>query len=497
MRRARTDKRLSVATLGVLGVVFCVLFVYGAFTKRVPLVEGYRVTGVFSSSNELRKGSPVRIAGVDVGKVVKLDHGPGTTALVEMELKDSARPLHRDAELRIRPRLFLEGGFYVDVRPGSPSAPEIEDGGTIPLGQTAIPVQFDQVLTGGFSRPARDSFQRLLDEVGTSLGDGGARDLGAAQRPAVPALRDVAIVAEAARGVREHDASDTVRAVSRITSALAANDEALGGLVSGMARTTGALAAEQAALRATVRGLDDVFGEAPAALSAIDRGLPPVRALARDVRPALREAPPVLRRTVALVDQLDRATRAGELPGLLPDLGAAVRALPTLERRLTTLFPLVDPVTDCVRDKALPVLNAKLDDGKLTTNRPVWQELASSFVGLNSASQPFDANGYAVRYLFTLGNGTVNLGEVPGLGSLVGSAAQGINGVRPKWNGAAGLPPFRPDAPCREQQTVNPQTEASPTIARFTRAPARRAAKPVTPAQFRRAVQRLTKKGGR
>jgi len=486
--------RLSVAVLGALGVVFSLIFIYGAFTKRVPLVTGYRVKAVLSSSNELRRGSPVRIAGIDVGKVVKLEHGPGSTAIATMQLKVSGRPLHQDAEVRIRPRLFLEGGFYLDVRPGSPSAPEIEDDGTIPLGQTTIPVQFDQVLTGGFSRSARDSFQRLLDEAGSALDDGGAQDLGAAQKPSVPALRDIAVVAEAARGVGRHDPSQTISSVSRITRALASNDEALGGLVTGLARTTAALADEQQALRASVRGLDDVLQGAPAALTAIDGATPAARGLARDLRPALRVAPPVLRGAVRLLDQLDRATRPAELPRLVRNLGPAVGTLPQLSERLTTLFPLVDPVTDCVRDKALPVLEAKLDDGALSSGRPVWQDLAHGFVGVNSGAQNFDANGPNARYLFTAGSDTISLGSFGGLGTLVGTGSEPIAGVRPRWNGPDGKPPFMPDKSCRDQPLANLKADAAPTVARFKER-GRVKAPRVTRAQFEKAIKRYAKVG--
>ncbi len=467
VRAARGRPTLSTKAVGVIGVIVFLAAVYAGFTKKVPFVEGYRVTAVVQSSNQLRGGSPVRIAGVDVGKVVGLEHGPGTTALVTLELADRARPIHTDAEIRIRPRLFLEGGFYVDMRPGSPSAPELEDGGTIPLGQTAIPVQFDQVLTSALPRPARDSFTRILDELGTAFDDGGAQQLGLAQKMAIPALRDIAIVGEAARGERTHDVSNTVRSTARITRTLAANDAALGDLVTGMARTTAALAAEQGSLRASIRGLDDVLRETPAALTAIDRGLPPVKGLARDLRPGLRIAPPVLRGAVGLVDQLELATRPAELPRLVSRLDAPIRTLPQLSQRLTTLFPLVDPVTDCVRDRALPVLNAKLDDGRLSTGREVWKELASGTVGLNSAAQNFDANGGVVRYLFALGEGSLNLGLIPGLGNIFAAADEPIAGVRPQWPGKAAKPPFRPDAPCREQAAPNLDADSAPSVARF------------------------------
>ena len=41
-------------------------------------------------------------------------------------------PLHEDATITIRPRLFLEGNFFLDLRPGSPSAPDLPDGGDDP-----------------------------------------------------------------------------------------------------------------------------------------------------------------------------------------------------------------------------------------------------------------------------------------------------------------------------------------------------------------------------
>jgi virulence factor Mce-like protein len=494
VRGGHRGPRLSLGVLGALGVIFSLIFIYGAFTKRVPLVTGYRVKAMLTSSNELRRGSPVRIAGIDVGKVVKLEHGPGSTAIATMQLKDSGRPLHKDAEVRIRPRLFLEGGFYIDLRPGSPSAPEIPDDGTIPLGQTTIPVQFDQVLTGGFSRSARDSFQRLLVEAGTALDDGGAQDLGAAQKPSVPALRDLAIVAEAARGIRRHDVSQTVSSVSKITTALASNEEALGGLVTGLARTTEALADEQQALGETVRGLDAVLRHSPAALTAIDRATPAARGLARDLGPALRIAPPVLRGAVRLLDQLDRATRPAEVPRLVSYFKPAVNTLPQLSERLTTLFPLVDPVTDCVRDKALPILEAKIDDGALSSGRPVWQDLAHGLVGVNSGAQNFDANGPNARYLFTAGSDTISLGDFGGLGTLVGTGSEPIAGVRPRWNGPAGKPPFMPDKACRDQALVSLKADASPTVATFKQR-SRVKAPRVTRAQFEKAVKRFAKAG--
>ncbi len=98
---------------------------YFAFHPSLPFVDGYRIEAVFQSSNGLRTGSPVRIAGIDVGKVVDIKNGPGNTTVAVLEIKDGGRPVHRDATAHIRARVFLEGGFLVELRPGSPSAPEL------------------------------------------------------------------------------------------------------------------------------------------------------------------------------------------------------------------------------------------------------------------------------------------------------------------------------------------------------------------------------------
>ena len=163
---------------GVLVVAIAGIAVYLAFGGPLPFSHRYTVDAVVQSANELHGGSPVRIAGVNVGKVTKVKAGPGTTAIIEMAIDDGGRPIHRDATLKIRPRLFLEGNFYVDLKPGSPSAPELRDGGTIPLANTATPVQLDQVLSA-LNHDTRDSLRTLVEQAGGALAHGGAEAIDA------------------------------------------------------------------------------------------------------------------------------------------------------------------------------------------------------------------------------------------------------------------------------------------------------------------------------
>src|SRR5881394_17805 len=100
----------------------------------------------------MRNKPSVRIAGVDVGTVTRVktykdQNGTVTgAALVTMSLNKNALPIHSDATLKVRPKLFLEGNFFVQLQPGSPSTPALHSGSTIPMAQTSTAVQIDQVL---------------------------------------------------------------------------------------------------------------------------------------------------------------------------------------------------------------------------------------------------------------------------------------------------------------------------------------------------------------
>jgi len=470
-RRRPTSGRHSpnYPLIGVLAVLVVAIFIYGAFTKRVPFVPHYQLSGVFSTSNQIIKGSPVRIAGVDVGQVTGISNGPGSTTIVKMQINDEGRPIHRDAILKIRPRLFLEGGYYVQVDPGSPSAPELKSGATIPLPQTAVPVQFHQLLSG-FDQPTRDALKTVLDKLSVALEGGGAQALRRTTRELAPTFKSVAILTHAAQGSAPDDVSRFISGASRVSGALADNDRQLADLITSFNRTAAALASRDADLAATISGVDLTVRAAPPALRALDRALPAVDAFATALRPSLRIAPPILTRTAALLVQLEALSRPTELPRLVSRLKPALGDLPTLEQRLDALFPLVTPVVTCVRDRAVPVLNAKLDDGPLSTGRPVWQNLAHTTVGLASAAQNFDANGSWVRYLSTGGTATVSTGAVPGVGTLLGTAANPIEGSRPQWLGSQKTPPFRPDAPCTEQPAPDLRARTGPGMRTVGRA---------------------------
>src|ERR1044071_8140205 len=96
--RRRRGPRRSDAVVGLAAVIVAALVMYFGFTKDIPFTHGYLLKAQFESANSIRPNSPVRIAGVEVGKVKKIEGIEGSNgALLTMELDDAALPLHADA----------------------------------------------------------------------------------------------------------------------------------------------------------------------------------------------------------------------------------------------------------------------------------------------------------------------------------------------------------------------------------------------------------------
>ena len=118
-----------------------------------------------------------------------------------MRIDKKGLPIHKDATVQIRPRIFLEGNFFVDIQPGSPSAPTLGDGDTIPVNQTSAPVQIDQIL-GTLQTDTRKDLKRVLDELSTGLSGQG----GAGFNRSIPYWKDAyergAIASDASLGLR-------------------------------------------------------------------------------------------------------------------------------------------------------------------------------------------------------------------------------------------------------------------------------------------------------
>ena len=74
MRTGQRRERLPNWAVGLILIVLLAIASFYAFTKSVPWADPYEVKAVFPSAANIRPASPVRIAGVNVGKVTAIEH---------------------------------------------------------------------------------------------------------------------------------------------------------------------------------------------------------------------------------------------------------------------------------------------------------------------------------------------------------------------------------------------------------------------------------------
>lgn len=492
--REQTAERRALQAAGIAALLLVVVTV-AVFVSSSPFGAPYEFEGVFASANGLHDGSEVRIAGVRIGKVSKIEPGPDNTSVVTMQTDSADRPIQEDARLAIKPRLLLEGNFYVDVEPGTPGSQALPPGARIPKRRTSIPVQLDQVLST-FDLPTRNALHRSIAALSEGLGSSeeshggdskqdeltaaGSKagrpdpEAGAPSPPGFKGLRSairefdstlpsVSTVSRAAQGQRPGDLSAALRGSSDFAGQLAADPAALAGLVSDVNAISGALADEDQALRDSLRGLDDVLHVAPASLDAIDAALPDLQRFSSALEPGLRVAPPAIKRATRLVTELRRLVVPTRLPRTVSGLKPITGRLPELETRLERLAPLVTSANQCLSRRVVPALNQVMDDGDTSSGDPVWLDALHAFTAVTSASGGFDGNGSALRAGIVGGGGVAN-GILPGIGkvSVLGPL---IQGVRPTWLGYGVDPPYRPDKRCSEQPFPSFEAKTGPAPA--------------------------------
>ena len=442
--------RRSNTTIGLIALAVIAAAVLLAWTKQLPLQSHYEIKAAFATSNNLRPGSPVRIAGVEVGKVKGVEGAGREGAIVTMRIADKGRPVHADATAKIRPRIFLEGNFFVDLTAGSPSAPELDDGATIPVQQTATPVQLDEVLTA-LQSDTREDLKVLLREYGEGLEGAGARGFNRSLPYWEPAYRDSAIVGEALLGETGHDLSGFVEHAGATAKALDRNREQLKSLVSDFHTTAAAFAREEGNLRAAVGELPNTLDASMPALLALNESFPPVRSLASELRPGVQTAEATLDVSLPFVRELRGLVSEPELRGLAADLRPTVPDLAALIDRSIPLYRQVRRAASCQNTVVHPWTMDTVPDEQFPSQGKVYEEAPKPLPGLAGESRSADANGSWFRVLAAGGKNLVTFR--PGVFATTPEPLIGANPPRP-----AKRPPLDADTPCETQEPPDLRT---------------------------------------
>jgi virulence factor Mce-like protein len=166
-----------VGAVTTLIVIVSVFLAYNA-NKGLPFVPTYDLSAQLPSGSNLVEGNEVRIGGFRVGVVDRIGTTtktvagvPKSVAVIHMKIDKKASPLSVDTGVLIRQRSAL-GLKYVQLTPGV-AQKKFNPGDTIPLKQSTLPVEFDDLLNT-FDARTRQNSRLALDGFGDAFAGRGA-----------------------------------------------------------------------------------------------------------------------------------------------------------------------------------------------------------------------------------------------------------------------------------------------------------------------------------
>jgi phospholipid/cholesterol/gamma-HCH transport system substrate-binding protein len=469
MRRHRS--RVTNFAAGVIGIVVIAAVCYLVFGGGLPFGSSpFVLKAVFTNQIQLHIPSPVRVAGVDVGQIVGVQRIPNSNAgIVTMNIDSNGLPIHADATVQLRSRIFLEGNFYADLQPGSPNAPVLDSGATLSAARTSGPVQLDRILSS-LNANARENLQTLLQGLGASFQTVGTPAANATQDPltrnltgaqslneslnySADAFEASAIVNQALLGTAPHDLSKVVIGNARVFTGFARSPDQLASLITTFNATLAAFAARQQSLAQTIAVLPPLLRAIDSSDTALDASFGPTKAFARAILPGVIQTGPTITAALPWIAQATALVSPSELGGLLDALTPAVQQTATSLNATKQLILSAESLAQCFTHNIVPAGNEIIQDPPNTSGLKVYQELFQSAVGLAGATGGFDGNGRYIRASAGGGNILVQSNSLPDLGPLYGNAVLPPLGTRPAYPGKA--PPLRRDVACVKNAVPN------------------------------------------
>ncbi|MCE7005695.1 MCE family protein [Kibdelosporangium philippinense] len=253
--------------------IACVLGLVAAAVIWFVLTDNgtKRITAYFGQAVGLYEGNDVRVLGVAVGTVGKVEP-MGDQVKVEL-LVDSDRAIPQDASaVVVAPSLVSDR--YVQIAPAYVAGPQMNTGATIPRNRTATPLEVDDLY-------------KSLNRVSTTLGPNGAN-----QNGALSDLLDTLAKNLEGNGQATHD---TIKQLGQAARTLSGSQEQLFSTVDNLNKFTGTLATSDKQVRQFSEQLADVSkflaaerGNLAQAVSQLATALEQVQVFIRDNRDRLK-----------------------------------------------------------------------------------------------------------------------------------------------------------------------------------------------------------------
>ncbi|HWU22863.1 MAG TPA: MCE family protein [Nocardioides sp.] len=354
----------------------------------------------FASGEGLYVGDDVKVLGVKVGRVDKLE--PTDGGVVVSLSVDSGQPIPEDARAAIVSPSLVSGRF-VQLTPAYAGGPKLGDGDSIPEARTAVPLSFDAVkqqltdLTSALGPQGgrRGALATAIGAIDRSLHHGNATQL----RNAIRELQGAASSLSNGRG----DLFSTIANLNTFTRNLALNDAAVRGFTRQLTSASGVLASNRRNLTGVMRDLGTV--------------LRTTRTFFRHHRARLTRSLGSLNTTAATI-----ASRSNQLAGVLHvaphslvDLSNIIENQAITARAALANFDNVPQL----------ICGSIMGSGGTAAQCSAALQPLLKLLGLSSLSVPGIPHGGTTA----TGPGTAKGGGSGGLGGTVQSTTQGLDGL--------------------------------------------------------------------
>ncbi|MHB8691034.1 MAG: MlaD family protein [Solirubrobacteraceae bacterium] len=317
-----------------------------AVTRWDPFSDQATVQAVFADAIGTTTGGAlpeVRLDGVDVGTVSSIARDGGHAIFTLSISRSAARALRANATAALRPRTPFEGTAFVDLSPGTASAPLTT---TIPLSHTGDYVGLYTALS--FATPStRAALRSDISGLAATLAPSAQTGLHGTLETLPALVRHLTPAASAHAAPHDDELLGTIRGAARTFAALARSEANIPGFINDSAATFGAFDVNAGhSLSAALRALPATLASLPAGQHALNTILDASDPLAAELRPGLQQLPgtlsavdplllqgqPALSQATPLLANLRVALRtaAGAAPAtrtLLADLQSGVGVL--------------------------------------------------------------------------------------------------------------------------------------------------------------------------
>jgi phospholipid/cholesterol/gamma-HCH transport system substrate-binding protein len=250
LRKSRTAIAVVLALTLLAGLVLAV--------RAVDHMDRTEVVGYFDNSTALFPGDDVRILGVPVGRVTKVQPQPDGVKVSFWF--DRQYKVPADAKAAILSPMLVTGRA-IQLTPAYTGGPTLKDGAVIPRDRTAVPVEWDEV---------RVQLKRLTQLLAPTQ-PGGVSTLGSFINTTADnlrgqggAIRDTIIKLSQAMSVLGDHSGDifsTLKNLSILVTALRGSSDLLGQLNNNLASVSGVLASDPGKIGDAFVDMNSVIGD--------------------------------------------------------------------------------------------------------------------------------------------------------------------------------------------------------------------------------------------